>query len=103
MWETISLITDMVGSPMYPVIKNLMGTIGTNGMVYECEGHETRLSDCMIECGVINDFERSGSVTYECEGNKTDCIISSTSQETPSQKTPCHYALVDCFPKTKNL
>ena len=98
MWETISLITDMVG---YAVINNFMGTIGSNGAVYECDGNETRLSDCMIEYGVINDFEGSGSVTYECESNETDCIISSASQETPSQKTPCHYALVDCFPKTQ--
>ena len=40
----VSLITDGVGSPMYAVINNSMG----NGSVtYECEGHETRLSDCM--------------------------------------------------------
>ena len=101
MWKTFSLITGMVSSPMYAVINNFIGTIGSNGVVYECEGNEKKLSDCMIEYGVINDFEGSGSVTYECEGNETDCIISSAPQETPSQKTPCHYALVDCFPKTQ--
>ena len=59
----------MVGSPMYAVINNVMGTIGSNGVVYECEGHERRLLDCMIP---------------------------STSPE-----TPCHYALVNCAPKTQ--
>ena len=43
--ETISLITDMVGSPMYEVINNFMGS---GSVTYECEGHETRLLDCMI-------------------------------------------------------
>ena len=37
----ISLITD---SPMYAVINNSMGS---GSVTYECEGHETRLSDCM--------------------------------------------------------
>ena len=37
----ISLITD---SPMYAVINNFMGS---GSVTYECEGHETRLSDCM--------------------------------------------------------
>ena len=54
----------MVNSPMYRVINNFL----KRGCVpYECEGHETRLSDC-----------RRGPYT-----------------------TPCHYALVNCFPKTQ--
>ena len=39
-----SLISDGVGSPMYAVINNSMGS---GSVTYECEGHETRLSDCM--------------------------------------------------------
>ena len=39
------LITDMVDSPMYAVINNSMGS---GSVTYECEGYETRLSDCMI-------------------------------------------------------
>ena len=39
-----SLTTDMVDSPMYAVINNSMGS---GNVTYECEGHETRLSDCM--------------------------------------------------------
>ena len=39
-----SLITDMVDSPMYTVINNSMGS---GSVTYNCEGHETRLSDCM--------------------------------------------------------
>ena len=54
---------------MYAVINNAMGTIGSNGVVYECEGNETRLSDCMILPA--------------------------------SPNTPCHYALVNCAPKTQ--
>ena len=86
---------------MYAVINNVMGTIGSNGVVYECEGHEARLSDCMISptspetSGTIG----SNGVFYECEDNETrlsDCMISSTSPE-----TSCHYALVNCFPKTQ--
>ena len=38
------LITDMVDSPMYGVINNSMGS---GSVTYECEGNETRLSDCM--------------------------------------------------------
>ena len=34
----------MVDSPMYAVINNSMGS---GSVTYECEGHETRLSDCM--------------------------------------------------------
>ena len=34
----------MVNSPMYAVINNSMGS---GNVTYECEGHETRLSDCM--------------------------------------------------------
>ena len=34
----------MVDSPMYAVINNSMGS---GSVIYECEGHETRLSDCM--------------------------------------------------------
>ena len=48
---------------------------------------------------MINNSMGSGSVTYECEGNETrlsDCIISLTSPE-----TSCHYALVNCAPKTQ--
>ena len=83
---------------MYAVINNAMGTIGSNGVVYECEGNEARLSDCMIP---PTSPETSGSngVVYECEGNETrpsDCMISPTSPE-----TSCHYALVNCFPKTQ--
>ena len=37
-------ISDMVDSPMYAVINN---SIGSGSVAYECEGHETRLSDCM--------------------------------------------------------
>ena len=53
----------------------------------------------MMENGIINNFVGSGSVTYECEGNETrlsDCMnpLSST-------PTPCHYALVNCAPKTQ--
>ena len=59
------LTTDMVDSPMYEVINNSMGS---GSVTYECEGHERRLSECMIS-------------TY--------------SQET------CHYALVNCAPKTQ--
>ena len=40
----VSLITDMVDFPMYAVINNSMGS---GSVTYECEGHETRLSDCM--------------------------------------------------------
>ena len=54
---------------MYAVINNVMGTIGTNGVVYECEGHERRLLDCMIPPA--------------------------------SPDTSCHYALVNCVPKTQ--
>ena len=39
-----SLIIDMVDSPMYAVINTSMGS---GSVTYECEGHETRLSDCM--------------------------------------------------------
>ena len=55
----------MVDSPMYAVINNF---IGSGSVTYECEGHERRLSDCMIS--------------------------------TDSRKT-CHYALVNCVPKTQ--
>ena len=34
----------MVNSPMYAMINNSMGS---GNVTYECEGHETRLSDCM--------------------------------------------------------
>ena len=34
----------MVDPPMYAVINNSMGS---GSVTYECEGHETRLSDCM--------------------------------------------------------
>ena len=47
---------------------------------------------------VINNSMGSGSVTYECEGNETrlsDCMPSTDSTET------CHYALVNCVPKTQ--
>ena len=53
----------------------------------------------MLEYGKINNSMGSGSVTYECEGNETrlsDCMISLASQE-----PPCHYALVNCAPKTQ--
>ena len=40
----VSLIVDVVYSPMYAVISNSMGS---GSVTYECEGHETRLSDCM--------------------------------------------------------
>ena len=40
----VSLITDGVDSPMYAVINN---SVGSGSVTYECEGHETRLSDCM--------------------------------------------------------
>ena len=40
----VSLIVDVVYSPMYAVISNSMGS---GSVAYECEGHETRLSDCM--------------------------------------------------------
>ena len=56
----------MVDSPMYGVIKNSMGS---GSVTYECEGHETRLSDCTAS--------------------------------TASSSTPCHYALVNCAPKTQ--
>ena len=38
------LFTEMVDPPMYTVINNSMGS---GSVTYECEGHETRLSDCM--------------------------------------------------------
>ena len=47
--------------------------------------------------GVINNFIGSGNVAYECEGHErrlVDCR-----RGTPN--TPCHYALVNCFPKTQ--
>ena len=40
----VSLIIDVVYSPVYAVISNFMGS---GSVTYECEGHETRLSDCM--------------------------------------------------------
>ena len=52
-----------------------------------------------MEYGIINNFVRSVSVTYECEGHETrlsDCTAS-----TASPPTPCHYALVNCAPKTQ--
>ena len=51
---------------MYGVINNPMGS---GSMAYECEGHETRLLDCMIPLA--------------------------------SPATSCHYALVNCAPKTQ--
>ena len=40
----ISLTADLVDSPMYAVINNSMGS---GSVTYECEGNETRLSDCV--------------------------------------------------------
>ena len=54
-----------------------------------------------MEYEIINNFVRSGSVTYECEGHETrlsDCTAS-----TASPPTPCHYTLVNCVPKTQVL
>ena len=47
---------------MYGVINNF---IGSNDVVYECQGHERRLEDC------------------------SQALL----------ETPCHNALVNCFPK----
>ena len=49
--------------------------------------------------GVINNFVGSGSVTYECEGHETRLLNCRKVQGTPN--TPCHYALVNCAPKTQ--
>ena len=63
----------MVDAPMYTVINNSMGS---GSVTYECEGHETRLSDCMsplsstiapcyyalVKCFSITD-KRSGEST----------------------------------------
>ena len=64
----VSLITD---SPMYAVINNSMGS---GSVTYECEGHETRLSDCMgplsspcyyalVKCSSTTDKKSGGSTT----------------------------------------
>ena len=49
--------------------------------------------------GVINNFVGSGSVTYECEGHETRLVDCWKGQGPPN--TPCHYALVNCAPKTQ--
>ena len=70
----VSLIVDVVYSPMYAVISNSMGS---GSVTYECEGHETRLSDCMsplsstiatcyytlVKCFSITDKGSGGSTT----------------------------------------
>ena len=64
----------MVDSPMYAVINNSMGS---GNVTYECEGHETRLSDCMsplsstiapcyyalVKCFSTTDKKSGGSTT----------------------------------------
>ena len=53
----------------------------------------------MYMYGVINNFVGSGSVIYECEGHEAR-LVDCTKWLGPSN-TPCHYALVNCFPKTQ--
>ena len=67
-------LTDMVDSSMYAVINNSMGS---GSVTYECEGHETRLSDCMsplsssrapcyyalVKCFSTTDKKSGGSTT----------------------------------------
>ena len=64
----------MTDSPMYAVINNFMGS---GSVIYECEGNETRLSDCMsplsstiapcyyvlVNCFPITDKKSGGSTT----------------------------------------
>ena len=64
----------MVDPPMYAVINNSMGS---GSVTYECEGHETRLSDCMsplsstiapcyyalVKCFSATDKRSGGSTT----------------------------------------
>ena len=49
--------------------------------------------------GVINNSMGSGSVAYECEGNETG--LSDCMSPLSSPNTHCHYALVNCVPKTQ--
>ena len=64
----------------------------------------------MVEYGMIHNFVGSGSETYECEGNETrlsDCMISTASPETPCHyalvncvlKTPVFVAQTRYDPK----
>ena len=69
-----SLDMEDSGFPMYAVINNFMGS---GSVTYECEGHETRLSDCMsplsstiapcyyalVKCFSITDKGSGGSTT----------------------------------------
>ena len=49
--------------------------------------------------GVINTLIGSGSVTYECEGHERRLVDCRRRLRPPN--TPCHYALVNCAPKTQ--
>ena len=49
--------------------------------------------------GVINTLIGIGSVTYECEGHETRLVDCRRWLAPPN--TPCHYALVNCAPKTQ--
>ena len=49
--------------------------------------------------GVISNFIGSGSVTYECEGHERRLVDCRRWLRPPN--TPCHYALVNCAPKTQ--
>ena len=49
--------------------------------------------------GVINSFIGNGSVSYECEGHETRLVDCGRRLRLPN--TPCHYALVNCVPKTQ--
>ena len=48
---------------------------------------------------VINSFIGNGSVSYECEGHETRLLNCRRWLRLPN--TPCHYALVNCVPKTQ--
>ena len=46
---------------------------------------------------VINSSMGSGSVTYECEGNETRLSDCMSHNALSSTMAPCYYALVNCF------